>query len=835
MVGNQNSSNKHKVTSPSGDVYYVLAPEGTTEQQVIDFARPRAATWEPGRTYRMIPSGQAATVPNLQDIPETPESDEKPQSARNLIADEKVAALDKELAEIDAQIAEISNKQGRTRAVLLGGRGEAEVAADRKKLADLKRDRSDLMRYKSQFEVGERGSTVGGVGGAFAGAVAGGAVGSVVPLVGTAIGAIIGSVLGAAAGSGVGSLWDVKEARKQREISDKEALHIAGNRAVTSLVVDGAFAIVLGAGGRMLGRVAVKSPAFRELQKVANEIFNWDDIKNMSATQRKSVTGGKRADRMLPKHGQSVTEAIAPERRVTPHEANQALLEDLAKNSRTGDAVPSVGAVQGRPGSVESSVRRLAPERFQQGDTDLVESALAIRDRAINSLDAGGALEGQALGNAVERVVQSADRTLKRVYGPVFAEARNLGHTIDMSEVVEFLDTQIARKTAWKPAEMSELKALRQSLIGEKNDVFGQPQETLEMGFGAAQDLLSRLKAMSRGLLTGNEAPTRLYTTVIDKVINQADNAYMAAMKEVDPTLAIKLKQAREAYRVTMGDLYSETMVAIAKKRPEDIGAMLSTKGTVTEIQDIRQTLERALKQAPNKSRYKTLPNGERQVVEYGKEELDKLRRQIDAGVIKGFIEKETGRLTTLDAKLGDQKFRQTLRELLLGKGVADKQRGAAILTELDRMNGALKLVNPEILKAGAPLGSEFGLGGFGAGTLTASATGGKIGPTTLLLWLTASVGGKLIAKAVATSMTHANTGILRKMTQAITLARAAGTSPAAAEAATRLTKQIINELGPLEEPSVAPVTEPAPSKQKPKPAPAEKRMKFNEKGERVE
>jgi hypothetical protein len=798
---------KYRVKAPDGRTFVIVAPDGTTEQEAINFSKPRADSWEDGATYKMKPSGKAAgmSAPAAEQPYTAPARKKEPASERNQAADQKLTQINAELESVDAEIAEISNKQGRTRPVLLGGRGEPDIQTDRKYFADLQRYRSDLMRYKRQFEIGETGSTVGALGGALTGAAVGGAAGSVVPVAGTGIGAVIGSVLGAAIGSGAGSLWDVEEARKQRDISEEQAKALAINRGVTSLVIDGAAVLVLGPGGRMLGKVARKSPAFQQLRQVVDQVFDWDALKNVAKTQRTDVTGGKRATEMPQGTAQGVTKEIAPARLAPNREeqiaANQGLLEDIAKTSPSGDTMPSMGAITGKPSRGEILTRKIAPERFKESDTQVAQSAFAIRDRALRSLDAGGALEGQDLGNAVAKVVKSADTTLKRKYGPVYEEARREGGVINLAPVANFLETQIKREAAWKPAEMAELKRLRGLIVKEieKKDVFGQStgqvDRIAELDFGAAQDFLSMVKATSRGLLTGNEAPTKAFTGVHGEVLALADDAYVKSLKNVNPDLAKKLMTAREDYRITMGDLYGDTMVAIARRNPEDVGSMLTQKGTVSEIQDVREMLDRAFKVAGKRSRLVVGQQGEMVTKELGKGEVDDLRRRIDAGMTKAFIEKETERLMSLGAKLGDSKFRQTLRELLTGKGAVDKMRGAHILTELDKINGALQLVNPEIMARGAPVGSVIGVGRLGGGTAVHAATGTPVGPTTLGILLVSSLGGKMIANAVATSMTHANTGVLRKMTAALKLMRAAGTSPAAAESVTRMTREILEEL----------------------------------------
>jgi len=93
-----------------------------------------------------------------------------------------------------------------------------------------------------------------------------------------------------------------------------------------------------------------------------------------------------------------------------------------------------------------------------------------------------------------------------------------------------------------------------------------------------------------------------------------------------------------------------------------------------------------------------------------------------------------------------------------------------------------VKLIKPEM----APQPGRVpvpGMGGTGTGTIVGGLTGQGIGPGTIMTIITTLSGIRSVAGMMATAMTTGNTGALRTLQRAISLAPAAGKNAAAAEA----------------------------------------------------
>ena len=744
----------------------IIAPDDATEAEVHQYAAENADSWTNGGTYRMELDTEATSA-----APQPTEG--KPAKTDY---DRAVATLDRQLADLNKRRVAQGGPGNQ-----LGGRPltpDPALDAEIQKLTDL----------REQFAIGAKGATVGGVGGALAGAAIFGSLGLLTgpaAPVATPILALIGSIVGGAGGTAAGThLWDIPAARETREVTDQEAAELIKQRAIESLIWDGAFVLILGPGGRAIGKMTKGAKFLPALKAAAKESMGWDEIMRIREKQLLSKIE-KRATQSPSGLSTQVSRALDVPTLQTDREATEVMLLDMAR--RSGGKLPTPGEMTGIIEGTEAFARRQAPTPFFKNDKILSETAVDIRRSALQSLDKAGAATGPDLGMAVKGVAESADRTIKRVTAPIFEKARRQTVAADISPVIKVIDDALSRveRSAGRmggisKSEVADLQATREMLM---------QSGTGRMWIDGLQDFISGNKAAARKIAPDGTQPTEYYNKVLGDMTRAADAAYLSALRGVkDKTLVEELRQARKLYGETMSDLYTDSMARLADKRQEAYGAALTGKGHVTEIRELRAALDRAAAQAPARPRYKGTGSAQ-ELTEQSASMLKKERKRIDAGMIKGFIEKHTQSLENLEDKLLDPDFRLTLKELLTGKGVADPQLGLRVLDDLNRVLGVIKLASPKMAPQPGRLGIQ-GMGTVGAGTTMAAATGQNIQGAVPLVYLTFGV-SRLIGKATANYLTTGNKGMLHAIGRAFSLARIAGTNAAAAEAA----RAAFNEL----------------------------------------
>jgi hypothetical protein len=771
-----------EIKSDDGLTFIIDAPADATEAEVNDFAAANADSWVNGGRYRM----EADT-----GEPAKPE-----KSARNLEAEAAVKSLDEQMAALTKQIGELrqptSTPGGAAVAIAPSRAQQDQIRAHQAKLAELQGQREKLV-------IGTTGQTVGGIGGSLGGAGIGVLAGSPFGLPGMAIGGALGSIFGGAAGTAAGThLWDIPQAREALDISDAEAAELIKSRAIESLIWDGAFVLVLGPGGRVIGKMANGVRFGPALQASVKESVAWDQIKDAGKKQLQGVAE-KRAAVTEPHFSQVATETLGVEKKMTDEQAAANLVGDISK--RSGGNIPTQGGMVGLAEGMEAFARRQSPTPFLKNDKVLIQTVEKIRRDALKDLENAGAYGRSGLGNALNDVVTSATTTVKRVTGPIFDRAAEQNIAVDMTPAVKYMEKVLAEDlesgkrlltTAERNSLESSVEAIRGPLEAARADAKKRGailvQQPVTMSTGAAQNFISGNKAAARAVAPDGTAPSVYLTKVLAEMNKIADESYLAALRTVeDPALARDLLGARKLYRDTLQDLYSDAMAKAAKQDAEDVGRALTPKGAVTEIRELRKALTRAVTGAPAKSRYVggVTP---RAMTELGKEAMDKERSRIDAGLIKGFIERNTMSLTDLEDKLRDPEFRDTLKELLMGEGVANPVLGKKVLAELDRVVAVVKMVRPEM--APQPGKIAPGVGSVGGGTIGAAATGTDIRGAVPLVFATLGI-SRLFGNMAAQAMTSGNTGIFRTVERAVALAPAAGKNAAAAEVLKNVMREI--------------------------------------------
>ena len=685
--------------------------------------------------------------------------------------DAAVARLTARMQEIDAE------RQNLAYGTFRGGAAPADVPVGQR-IEELDRQYDELAEQRSQLEIGSTGQTVGGMGGALAGGAAGAAMGAPLGPVVAGVGGVIGSILGGAAGTAAGThLWDIPEARETREVTDQEAADLIKGRTIESLIYDGAFVLLLGPGGRVLGKMTKGAKFLPALKAAVGESIGWKEISQIRNKQSLDLIQ-KRAQKAPSGLSTQVSRALDLPTAQTDIEATEQMLVDLSQ--RSGGQVPSPGQVSGFVEGVEAFARRQAPKPFFKNAKLLEDAALDIRRSALSSLDAAGARTGPELGEAVRAVAESADRTLKRVTAPVFEKARQQLVTGDMTPVINVIDGAIARveRSANRvggitPGEVGQLRSMRDMLTASG---------TNQMPIDGLQDFISGNKAAARAIAPDGSRPSEFFNKVLGDLIGTSDAAYLRALRGVkDKTLVQDLLQARELYRDTMSDLYADAMAKLATKRPEAYGAALTGKGHVTEIRELRAAMARAAENAPRKARVAMGDKGQ-QLREQSRAMLAQERKRIDAGMVKGFIEKHTQSLESLDTKLKDPDFRLTLKELLVGEGAADPKLGQRVLEDLNRAMAVVQLAAPRTAPEAGRLGVPE-MGRVGAGTTTAALTGTNIHGAVPIVYSVFGI-ARTMGIAAANYLTTGNAGMLHAIERAFSLARIAGKNAAAAEAA---------------------------------------------------
>lgn len=763
----------------AGESWNIEAPDDATEAEVNQFAADNYAGWVNGGRYRMEQeptASQRATYDDARDVQTAPAGPQKEDYDRAVqMLDQQISALQKE-------------RLGRSSpGDMLGGRSLVNAPDLDKQIADL----SDL---RSKFAIGSTGETVGGVTGALVGAGALGTLGLLtgpaapvaVPVLG-----LLGSILGGATGVALGThLWDIPAARETREVTDQEAAELIRQRAVTAVVWDGAFTLILGPGGRAVGKMTKGAKFLPALKAAAKESMSWDRLQDIHKKQLAKVVA-ERAEKVPPGMATQVSRALDVPTQKTTQEAAEDLVADIA--ARSGGRVPTGGEMSGIVRGAEGFARGQSPMPFFENDIILAQTAESIRSTALKDLDAAGAITGPEFGEGIKRVVDSAQRTLKSTTAPIFERAAREGVNADMTATIRYLEGVLAKdKAALHPllgsTERSSLEAMLAKLQPEPQ--YGLRRAPTPITAEGLQDGISSMKAAQRGATSDGKKPGEYMGKVLRDLIEVSDSAYKEMIERVNPALRRDLEQARKLYKDTLGDLYSDAMVVAASKTPEDVGKALTGKGTVTEIRELRAALKRAVENAPTKSRYKGGVKPEN-LVEMSKAELQADRLRIDAGLIKGYVERNTQTLETLPQTLRSEEFRRTLKELLTGKDAADPALGQKVLDELDRTVGVLKLIKPEHAPQPGRILGASGMGSVSPVTMAGSVTGQPI-QVAAPVAITGMRLFRFIGKVMATAMTSGNLGSFRALQRAITLSNIAGQNAAAAEAL----RAAVRELG---------------------------------------
>lgn len=746
-----------------GESWTIEAPDDATEAEVNQFAADNYAGWVNGGRYRMD-LADAPTGPAPAAAPVAPAGPQKEDY------DRAVALLDKQIAALNKQRKVPS--PGET----LGGRSLIHEPELDKQIAG-------LTELRDKFAIGSTGQTVGGIGGALAGGGTGALIGGAIAgPPGMVVGGLLGSIAGGAAGVAAGThLWDIPAARETREVTDQDAAELIRQRAIEAVIWDGAFVLILGPGGRVIGKMTKGARFMPALKAAAKEAVAWDELPKVAEKQLAGVVE-KRAAQVPPGMATQVSRALGEPTKKTTQEAAEDLVADIA--ARSGGRVPTKGEMSGIVRGTEGFARRQSPLPFFENDRILADTAESIRNTALKDLDVAGAVTGPEFGEAIKRVADSANRSLKSTTAPIFERAAREGVAVDMTPTVRYLEGVLAKDKASANALLApgERARIETMLAGVSSPTKFGLRGASTMTAEGVQDFVSGQKAALRGATGDGTKPGEYMAKVLRDLVEVADSSYQGMLERVNPALRRDLTQARKLYKDTLGDLYADAMAVAASKTPEDVGRALTAKGTVTEIRELRAALDRAVSGAPGKARYKGGVQPEN-LKELSKAQMQAEHARIDAGLIKGFIEKQTQTLDNLPQKLRDADFRLTLKELLTGKGVADPALGQKVLDELDRTAGVLKLIRPEHApQPGRALGAS-GVGSVGATTAVSGVTGQPIQVAAPV-----AIGGmrllRYFGQVMATAMTSGNTGVLRQFQRALMLSQAAGSNVAAAEAA---------------------------------------------------
>src|SRR3990167_4114236 len=391
-----------KIDSSDGRSWTIDAPDSLQEKEVLDFADEHADSWVDGGHYRLDESNADVT----ESTPER-KADVTSTTERNAEVDAAVKSL---TGQIDAFKAEQAKLPARKFAgpMLTGGSGDevgpvtgfapaADTVLDRRAEIEAK-----IKRLTAQRDAFTLGSPLGPPG--------------------MAVGGVLGSILGAAGGVALGThLYDIPEAQQVRDISDAEAAELIKSRVIDSLIWDGAFVLVLGPGGRLIGKMANGMRFAPALKAVAKDSVAWEQIAKSKQTQLGDVVA-KRAAQAQPGLATEASAALGVKPVRPARKAVEKLVGDIAE--RSGGRVPTKGEMTGLVSGGETFVRGQAPKPFFHNDKVLADTAESIRKTALNELDTAGAYGSFDMGTAVSRVADSAEKSLRAPTGPIFEIGR---------------------------------------------------------------------------------------------------------------------------------------------------------------------------------------------------------------------------------------------------------------------------------------------------------------------------------------------------------------------------------------------------------------------------
>lgn len=785
-----------KIELEDGRAFTIDADERVPQKDVVEAATPYFDSWENGGHYMLefdLPEEkeEKGVVGEVVEAVTPGAGPKLDKTERNVTADKHEAALVAKRNALIEEIERLASVKGTTPGLLLGGtagglqRGLEEGEYDRIKLTPAERAgriaqlRKTLEEVDRQLKIYDSeknfGTAVGGIGGALAGATGGAAVGRMAPgplkVPGALVGSTLGAILGAGGGAYYGKLADIEDMRRVRDITPAQAEALAKREAIQTIVFDGAFMLIFGPGGKLVGKLVAGDSLGKALRSTAKEVIDWNSYKAALRDQREAFVRD-RTKNAPPELGQEVSRKLGVPPRAG---AQEEVVEDLMNQTGKGTeniAGPTVGETTGRVGRVEGSLRRIAPEIIAENDKALGEAADSIRNRALNTLDQAGARTGQELDEAFEQVVSSADAGLKNYASPIFEEAARLGvkttpqQTKPLMNQLRTLLIRNEKSVFLEPGEEAFLRARLEALERQGGVV----------DVGILQEMVSAMKRAMRGTHEIG-APSSEWQKVLGGVIKTADGVYDKLLKGTDRRLAGKIRAVRQLYREVNEVLYSETMSKIARRDPERVGAYIARTGNTKAIQEVRSALD---KLSSEQTRLAQGAGRQGSGIMTAKA-FDETKNAIDAGIIKGFLEEQTKNLDALPKRLTDPQFTRTLRELLLdprAKG-SHRLRNARVLADLDRVVAAIRLSNPESLPRPGRIFNEMGIpvGSIGLGTLTFMISGGLTGPA-LVAALVAYMGSGLLAKAMTRAMTTPHSGVLRKMAFAMRLGNKVAKQP---------------------------------------------------------
>lgn len=599
-----------------------------------------------------------------------------------------------------------------------------EQGQDETVIAPLRQELRNLHAQAKRTGVGSTGRNVGATIGGVLGALGGGAAGSLAGPVGIVAGGVAGSAAGTAAGSALGTKWwDLAQAEP---VTADEASQLLRDHVVEDVVWDVAGNALFFVGGKAL-KVALNPEIRRRLMTEVADLA-------------RGKVGAK-----LKRAADEATEALFDATRTTT--GRQALESATDAHARaagvpqllekSAGALPTTGQLTGKAGLGERASRSLHPKVFEEAEEKLQAGAREMREELIRP---AGQPSRQELGQKILGYADEVEKAVKARTGQVFQDARNQGVAVDFTPVDREVRRILAQDEATpggmlKAGERAHLQRIIADLERQNpNANVSQPgANQLFTTNAGAVEFVSGNKARMREM-TAEGAPSEPFKKLLAEINDIADTEYQRSLGKpnVPATMRRDLLKARDDYRNMMETKFGSDVAGALRKNPEDVGRHFWQAGNVTEVQQLNDLLNIAVKEGRATA-----------------DDAAQLMNEATRGFLAEAVPDVAAAAKWSETLAKDPKKRDTFRALLARPGMQDLDRDMKILEEAakvaSRRNADLALT------AGGYLGNlpQRASVGVALGFLSTGAAG-------------ALFTADLMAKVLATAATNADKGALR-------------------------------------------------------------------------
>jgi hypothetical protein len=626
-----------------------------------------------------------------------------------------------------------------------------EQGQDEAVIAPLRQELRNLRVQAKRTGVGSTGRNIGATVGGVLGALGGGALGSLAGPVGTVGGGIAGSAAGVAAGTALGTKLDLALAEP---VTADEASQLLRDRVVEDVAWDVAGNALFLVGGKVL-KVALNP-----------------EIRHRLMTEVADLARGK-VGAKLKRAADEATEALFDATRTTTgRQALESATDAQARAAgvpqlleKSAGALPTTGQLTGKAGLGERASRSLHPKVFEEAEEKLQAGAREMREELIRP---AGQPSRQELGQKILGYADEVEKAVKARTGQVFQDARSQGVAVDFTPVDREVRRILAQDEATpggmlKAGERAHLQRIIADLERTNpNANVSQPgANQLFTTNAGAVEFVSGNKARMREM-TAEGAPSEPFKKLLAEINNIADTEYQRSLGKpnVPATMRRDLLKARDDYRNMMETKFGSDVAGALRKNPEDVGRHFWQAGNVTEVQQLNDLLNIAVKEGRATA-----------------DDAAQLMNEATRGFLAEAVPDIASAAKWSETLAKDPKKRDTFRALVARPGMQDLDRDMKILEEAAKV--AMRRNADLSLTAGGYLGNIPQRAGVGLAM-------GFLRLGTAVTLFSADV----LAKVISTAATNADKGMLRNARMVMRAIQAGDdkfTNPAVREAAIRV------------------------------------------------